>query len=148
MYTEDDLLPISALQHLAFCERQCALIHVEGQWEQNRLTVEGGHLHDRAHEPDVEMRGDVRLCRGLNLHCFRLGLVGKADMVEFHRVTQVLKENLALFSARAACEAADLAELAGQAPSLEQANEALARLEEELEHLRPALANLGKEVAP
>ena len=86
MYTEDDLLPISALQHLAFCERQCALIHVEGQWEQNRLTVEGGHLHDRAHEPDVEMRGDVRLCRGLNLHCFRLGLVGQADMVEFHRV--------------------------------------------------------------
>jgi CheY-like chemotaxis protein len=70
------------------------------------------------------------------------------DMVEFHRVTQVLKENLALFSARAACEAADLAELAGQAPSLEQANEALARLEEELERLRPALANLGKEVAP
>lgn len=87
-YSEDDLLPISALQHLAFCERQCALIHVEGQWEQNRLTVEGAYLHDRAHEPDVEMRSDVRLCRGLNLHCFRLGLVGKADMVEFHRVEQ------------------------------------------------------------
>jgi CRISPR-associated exonuclease Cas4 len=86
IYTEDDLLPISALQHLAFCERQCALIYVEGQWQENRLTVEGKHLHDRAHEPDVEMRSDVRLCRGLNLHCFRLGLVGKADLVEFHRV--------------------------------------------------------------
>ncbi len=86
MYSEDDLLPVSALQHLAFCERQCALIHVEGQWEQNRLTVEGKHLHERAHEPDVEMRGDVRLCRGLNLHCLRLGLVGKADLVEFHHL--------------------------------------------------------------
>lgn len=86
MYTEDDLLPISALQHLAFCERQCALIHVEGQWEQNVLTVEGKQLHDRAHEEDVEMRGNVRLCRGLLLHSFRLGLVGKADLVEFHRI--------------------------------------------------------------
>ena len=25
MYDEDELLPISALQHLLFCERQCAL---------------------------------------------------------------------------------------------------------------------------
>ena len=41
MYTEDDLIPISALQHLAFCERQCALIHIEQQWAENRLTVEG-----------------------------------------------------------------------------------------------------------
>ncbi|MCA9244866.1 MAG: Dna2/Cas4 domain-containing protein, partial [Phycisphaerales bacterium] len=49
MFTEDDLLPISALQHLLFCERQCALIHLEGLWAENRLTIEGGHLHARAH---------------------------------------------------------------------------------------------------
>jgi PAS domain S-box-containing protein len=72
----------------------------------------------------------------------------RKDGMEFQRVTQVLKNNLALFSARAACEAADLAELAGHAPSLERAGEALAHLEEELERLRPALANLGKEVTP
>ncbi len=68
------------------------------------------------------------------------------DGLEFQRVTQALKNHLALFSAQAAGEAADLAELAGQAPALEHAGEALAHLEEELERLRPALANLGKEV--
>jgi HPt (histidine-containing phosphotransfer) domain-containing protein len=72
----------------------------------------------------------------------------RKDMVEFQRVTQVLRNNLALFSARAACDAADLTELAARTQNLEQARDALARLEEELERLRPALANLGKEVTP
>jgi len=83
-FLEDDLLPISALQHLLFCERQCALIHIEGLWAENRLTVEGRHLHDRAHEGTVETRGTVRIARGLPLRSFRLGLVGRADVVEFH----------------------------------------------------------------
>ena len=47
MYTEDELLPISALQHLIFCERQCALIHVERLWAENRWTVEGRHYTTR-----------------------------------------------------------------------------------------------------
>ena len=34
MFPEGDLLPISALQHLVFCERQWALIHLEQQWEE------------------------------------------------------------------------------------------------------------------
>ncbi|MFH0953237.1 MAG: CRISPR-associated protein Cas4 [Verrucomicrobiota bacterium] len=85
MYTEDQLLPVSALQHLLFCERQCALIHVEGAWAENRLTVEGRGLHARVHEADDETRGDVRTVRGLRLRSLRLGLVGQADVVEFHR---------------------------------------------------------------
>ena len=36
MYTEDDLIPLSALQHILFCERQCVLIHVEQVWAENR----------------------------------------------------------------------------------------------------------------
>jgi len=85
MFTEDDLLPISALQHLLFCERQCALIHIEGLWAENRLTVEGKHLHEKAHEgPSCERQGDVKITRGLALRSFRLGLFGKADVVEFH----------------------------------------------------------------
>jgi CheY-like chemotaxis protein len=70
------------------------------------------------------------------------------DKVEFQRATRILKNHLVLFSARAACEAADLAVLTGCAQGLEQADEALACLEEELERLGPALANLGKEVTP
>ncbi len=84
MFSEDALLPISALQHLLFCERQCALIHIEGLWAENRLTVEGRHLHDKAHDGPGEIRSGVRIARGLALRSFRLGLVGKADVVEFH----------------------------------------------------------------
>jgi CRISPR-associated exonuclease Cas4 len=84
-YSEEELLPLSALQHLLFCERQCALIHVEGLWVENRLTVEGRHLHAKAHEGPVEQRAGIRITRGLPLRSFRLGLVGKADIVEFRR---------------------------------------------------------------
>ncbi len=86
MYSEDELLPISALQHLAFCERQWALIHLEQAWEENRLTAEGRILHDRADEPETEVRGDLSIARGLRLRSLRLGVVGIADVVEFHKV--------------------------------------------------------------
>lgn len=87
MYAEDELLPLSALQHLLFCERQCALIHIERVWADNALTVEGSHLHRTVDEegPRSETRHDVRITRGLALQCRRLGLVGRADVVEFHR---------------------------------------------------------------
>lgn len=86
MHPEDDLLPLSALQHLLFCARQCALIHVERVWAENRWTVEGGQMHRKAHEAPDEWRGRVRIVRGLELRSLRLGLVGKADVVEFEPV--------------------------------------------------------------
>lgn len=82
-FAEDDLLPISALQHLLFCERQCALIHVEGLWAENRLTVEGRHLHRNAHEARPEAKAGIQITRSLTLRSFRLGLIGKSDVVEF-----------------------------------------------------------------
>ena len=84
MYTEDDLLPLSALQHLLFCERQCALIHVEQVWNENLFTAEGRIMHERVHEADRESRGDIRIEYGMPLRSLRLGLIGKADVVEFH----------------------------------------------------------------
>jgi CRISPR-associated exonuclease Cas4 len=86
-YTEDDLLPLSGLQHLLFCERQCALIHVEQVWNENRLTAEGRIMHERVHEADSESRRDVRIEYGLPLRSLRLGLIAKADVVEFHRIS-------------------------------------------------------------
>jgi CRISPR-associated exonuclease Cas4 len=83
MYEDDALLPISALQHLLFCERQCALIHIEGLWAENRLTVEGQNLHRKAHDGPDETRDGVRIARGLRLRSLRLGLTGQADVVEF-----------------------------------------------------------------
>ena len=85
MFSEDELWPLSALQHLLFCERQCALIHIEQLWEENRLTAEGRVLHERVHENGIESRRDVRIARGIRLRSLRLGLVGQADVVEFHR---------------------------------------------------------------
>ena len=80
-YLESDLIPISALQHLLFCERQCALIHIERQWADNRLTTEGNHLHKKAHDGPDETRDGVRTTRGLRVHSFELGLVGQCDVV-------------------------------------------------------------------
>ena len=54
MFSENELLPISALQHLLFCERQCALIHIEQAWEDNRFTIEGQHLHKKAHRASAD----------------------------------------------------------------------------------------------
>jgi CRISPR-associated exonuclease Cas4 len=85
-YSEDDLIMVSALQHIAFCERQCALIHIEQVWSESGLTAEGRIMHERVHEQDLESRGNVRIEYGLPLRSLRLGLIGKADVVEFHRV--------------------------------------------------------------
>lgn len=86
MFAEDDLLPISALQHLLFCERQCALIHVERLWAENPLTVEGRHLHERVDEEPGESRRDLRITRSLLVRNLRLGLTGRADVVELRRL--------------------------------------------------------------
>jgi CRISPR-associated exonuclease Cas4 len=83
MYSEDDLLPLSGLQHITFCERQWALIHIERQWEENVLTAEGRDLHERVHEAGSESRKTLVVVRGLPLHNFRLGISGQADAVEF-----------------------------------------------------------------
>src|SRR5208283_3494677 len=85
MYNIDDLIQLSSLQHYAFCPRQCALIHVEQVWAENRLTAEGRIMHEHVHDEGDESRGDVRIERGASLRSLRLGLIGKADVVEYHR---------------------------------------------------------------
>jgi CRISPR-associated exonuclease Cas4 len=64
MYNEDDLLPISALQHLLFCERQCALIHIEQMWVENLYRAEGRIMHERADSGRSESMGNIRLAFG------------------------------------------------------------------------------------
>jgi len=85
MYTDENLLPISALQHLQYCERQCALIHIEKVWAENVLTAEGRVLHDRVDGGGHEKRGNVRTAYSLRLRSLRLGLTGQADVVEFRK---------------------------------------------------------------
>lgn len=81
---DDDSIPISALQHFLYCPRQCALIHVERQWSENRLTAEGRILHERTDETGEERRPGVTIVRGMPVASAHLGLHGTADVVEFH----------------------------------------------------------------
>ena len=80
---DDDALPISGLQHLAFCPRQWALIHLEQVWVENGRTAEGRLLHERADLPGESRRASVRTVRGMWLRSERLRLTGRADIVEF-----------------------------------------------------------------
>lgn len=82
-FNEEDLLSISALQHYVYCPRQCALIHIEGLWAENVLTVEGGHLHEQVDKPGSRLKDGVRTARDLPIRSYRLGIVGRADVVEF-----------------------------------------------------------------
>ena len=84
-FAERDLLPLSALQHLVFCERQFALIHVEQVWTENVLTVEGRQLHEQVDGGEAEARGEVRIARSVPLRSLRLGLTGRSDVVELRR---------------------------------------------------------------
>lgn len=84
LYSEDDLLMISGLQHLIFCKRQCALIHLEGVWAENYLTAQGQVLHSKVDKVSSEARLNVIEVHALRLKSLQLGLTGVADKVEFH----------------------------------------------------------------
>jgi CRISPR-associated exonuclease Cas4 len=81
--SDESYLPISGLQHLAFCPHQWGLIHLEQVWKENRLTAEGRLLHERADLPGRSCRDQVRTVRGMWLRSDRLALTGRADVVEF-----------------------------------------------------------------
>ena len=89
MCDPEELLPLSGLQHFAFCRRQWALIHLENQWAESARTVEGAILHRTAHDAEqTEARGDLLILRGLRVYSLRLGLGGVCDVVEFRRSPQ------------------------------------------------------------
>ena len=86
MYSEDDYLMLSGLQHFVFCRRQWALIHIENLWEENLRTVEGNLMHEKAHDSSFcESRGDLYILRGVSIHSSVLGVSGKCDVLEYHR---------------------------------------------------------------
>jgi CRISPR-associated exonuclease Cas4 len=80
----DDPIPLSALQHWAYCPRQCGLIHLEQAFEDNIHTARGQAVHHLVDEPGYEMKAGVKVERALPLWSDRLNLIGKADLVEFH----------------------------------------------------------------
>ncbi|MCL6495451.1 MAG: CRISPR-associated protein Cas4 [Ignavibacterium sp.] len=88
MYTEDDFIMISALQHYIFCPRQCALIHIDDVWQENLFTVRGDILHEKVDSDSYETRDDVKTVRGLRIHSYKYGVVGRCDVVEFRQTSK------------------------------------------------------------
>lgn len=82
-WADAELVPLSALQHYAYCPRQCALIHVEQVWDENVYTLRGRRAHERVDEAGGASRDGLRTEYALPLFSDALGLVGKADAVEF-----------------------------------------------------------------
>lgn len=85
METETDFVPLSALQHYLYCPRQCALIHVEQVWAENRFTAEGRVLHEATAEAGHEKRRGLRVATAMPLVSRRLGVSGIADLIEMHQ---------------------------------------------------------------
>ena len=81
----DDLVPLSALNALLYCDRRAALRHLDGLYVHNEHTLRGNSLHERADKPGFEKRKGVRTERGLWIASRRLRLYGRADLVEFRR---------------------------------------------------------------
>ncbi|MDD5375889.1 CRISPR-associated protein Cas4 [Acidithiobacillus sp.] len=84
MEDNQDPIPLSALQHWVYCPRQCGLIHLEQQFEDNVHTARGQAVHHLVDTPGYEVKRGVRVERALPLWSDRFGLIGKADLVEFH----------------------------------------------------------------
>jgi CRISPR-associated exonuclease Cas4 len=118
MFTDDQLLPLSALQHYLFCPRQTALIHLEQAWADNRFTAEGNALHQKAHDGPDESRPGVRITRSLPVVSRRLGLAGQCDIVEFHADGTVIPVEYKRGKPKG--NAADEAQLCAQALCLEE----------------------------
>ena len=118
---DEDLLPISALQHFLYCPRQCALIHIERQWAESRHTAEGRLLHERADRARDLHRNGVRTVTAMPLLSLELGITGVADVVEFHRAGD-LEQGFPVEYKRGRPKAhrADEVQLCAQALCLEQ----------------------------
>ena len=123
MYSEDELVPLSSLQHILFCERQYALIHLEQLWEENRFTAEGRALHERVDSEHHESRKLFHQEYSMSVRSLNWGLIGKCDLVELHlnpdkRVVQVLPVEFK--RGRDKEEDVDRVQLCGQALCLEE----------------------------
>ena len=86
IYSDENRLQLSGLQHFIYCRRQWALIHIEQLWAENLHTVEGDLFHGRAHDArQRERRGDTLILRDLEVYSHTLGVSGKCDVIEFHK---------------------------------------------------------------
>ena len=82
MNNDRQTIMLSALQHYAFCPRQCAYIHIERLWQDNFFTAKGNQLHERVHSNETEKRGGLKTERGVQVYSDQYGLTGQLDLLE------------------------------------------------------------------
>jgi CRISPR-associated exonuclease Cas4 len=75
-------VPLSALEHVAYCHRQAALIHVEATWADSADTVRGDLVHRGVDVPAVRQRRGTTVIRSLPVRSVELGVHGICDLVE------------------------------------------------------------------
>lgn len=86
IYSEEEFLQLSGIQHFKFCRRQWALIHIEQQWAENYRTIDGALMHKNAHDAQFqESRGNLFITRGVSVFSSTLGVSGQCDVLEYHR---------------------------------------------------------------
>jgi len=83
VYSEDEYLQLSGIQHFAFCRRQWALIHIEMMWSDNERTASGDVFHERVDEPGRVSRDGILSARSVRVSSPTLGLSGICDVIEF-----------------------------------------------------------------
>ena len=88
MFSEEDLLPLSGLQHLAYCPKQWALIHLEKIWEENLYTAEGRLMHEKAHSAETNRIEEGTVLRSVCLRSFTHGLIGVSDVIECYGIPE------------------------------------------------------------
>jgi len=94
MIPESEWLPLSALQHILFCPRQCALIHIEREWQENMWTAKGRIEHERVHKGYREVRKGKKQLSGLNIMSRDMGLHGQLDVLEMHLIDGTTPDNV------------------------------------------------------
>ena len=120
-HDEPDAVALSALQHWAYCPRQCGLIHLDQAFDDNLHTLRGKAVHERADQPGVDTAKGQRVAHALPLWHDALGLAGKADVVEFSPLgaPYPVEYKLGNRHKAAAIAACDDLQLAAQAMCLE-----------------------------
>jgi CRISPR-associated exonuclease Cas4 len=88
-FEERDFIPLSALNQYAYCPRRCYLIHAEGEFADNLHTQRGTAEHERVDTLQHNIKEGVRIEFALRLWSEKLGLSGRADVVEFHPDGQI-----------------------------------------------------------
>ena len=121
MYTEEEYIQLSSIQHYIFCPRQCGLIHIDALWSENMFTARGRIMHEKSDSGEDESRGDKTIVRSLNVFSKRLGISGRCDVVEMtDDGTRIIPYPVEYKSGKPKMDISDTAQLCAQTLCLEE----------------------------